>query len=83
MCMKSVGIPAIALNVDGIPEIVEDDVNGFLFPIESSTDTIADKVLHYANIDHTTYHFFCCWALQKCEISFHNIMHYKAFYLRN
>ena len=40
----STGLPVIATKVGGIPEIVEDDSNGFLVPLKHPED-IADKLL--------------------------------------
>jgi len=40
----SFGVPIIGTSVGGVPEIVEDKVNGFLFPVEVSAQHAADGI---------------------------------------
>jgi glycosyltransferase involved in cell wall biosynthesis len=46
----SYGIPAIATNVGGVPEIVFDNVNGFLLPPDPSVEEVVEKILYYINL---------------------------------
>ena len=42
----AVGVPSIAFNVDGVPEIVKDDYNGFLVK-PKDVNQLADKIIKY------------------------------------
>ena len=44
------GVPVIAHNIDGVPEIVEDGVNGFLYKSEDDFEAIVKKLL---NVNYT------------------------------
>ncbi|GAJ22355.1 unnamed protein product, partial [marine sediment metagenome] len=44
----AVGIPLIAFNVDGVPEIIKNNYNGFLVRPKDVED-LADKIIRYIN----------------------------------
>lgn len=46
----SCGIPALAVSVGGIPEIIDDDVNGFLIPRDFTVDDFREKIIRYADL---------------------------------
>ena len=41
---SSFGVPSIASNVGGVPGVIRDGVNGFMFPLESIVDDAARRV---------------------------------------
>ena len=45
----SCGIPALAVAVGGIPEIIDDGVNGFLIPRDFTVDDFKSKIIQYAD----------------------------------
>ena len=45
----AVGIPSVAFNVDGVPEIIRDDYNGFLVRV-GDVEQLAKRIIQY--IDH-------------------------------
>ena len=44
----AVGIPLIAFNVDGVPEIIKDGYNGFLVKLKD-VEELADRIIRYIN----------------------------------
>lgn len=47
----SFGIPVIATNVGGVPEIIQDSKNGILLDVNCSAGEIADAIIKYINLD--------------------------------
>ncbi len=76
----SCGIPALAPNVGGIPEIIDDGKNGFLFDEESSPETIAEKVRSIVDMDEVSYIALCQAARQKYVECFNDKKNYKMFF---
>jgi len=45
---SALGIPSVAFNVDGVPEIIKDKYNGFLVE-PKNTNELADRIINYIN----------------------------------
>jgi len=44
----AVGIPSVAFNVDGVPEIIKDNYNGFLVNVKD-TEQLENRIIQYMN----------------------------------
>ncbi len=73
-------IPAVASNVGGVSEIIDDGKNGFLFSEDSSPDEIASKVRKIISMDEQEYMAFCHAARRKYEQCFNDEVNYRQFY---
>lgn len=51
----SAGLPIIAPRVGGIPDLVEDNVNGFLFDKDATADDVASLMIKCSNISEERY----------------------------
>ena len=46
----ALGVPVVSTNCGGMPEVLEDGVNGFLVPTRSP-EMISEKIIHLINLD--------------------------------
>ncbi len=76
----SCGIPAIAPKVGGIPEIIENNVNGLLFDVDASSEEIAKCIRVFTSLSEDKYKTFCQTARNRYEESFNSIKNYKSFF---
>ncbi|MBB4823749.1 N-acetyl-alpha-D-glucosaminyl L-malate synthase BshA [Sporosarcina luteola] len=75
------GVPAIATNIGGIPEVVEDGVNGFLVEV-GDTQQVADKALSLLR-DASLHQVFRQNALQTVPLRFRSdsiVERYETLY---
>lgn len=76
----SCGIPAVAPKVGGIPEIVTDGVNGYLFDVDASPETIAALVRRVMELENDEYTELCRAARRTFEEKFCDSRNYSEFY---
>ena len=43
----SFGVPIIGTRVGGVPEIIEEGINGFLLPVDTNAGEVAEKIRNY------------------------------------
>src|SRR5699024_1205513 len=76
---NSVGIPALATDVGGTSEIVEDGVNGILVNVNDSVSNISSKLITYARLNEERKFLLRKNAKEKWEISFSASKNYVSF----
>lgn len=75
----SFGIPIIAPNVGGIPEIVEHGVNGFLTEVRPSPQAIANAIKQMAKLNAQEYNAMRKNAYKVWETKFNAVKNYTEF----
>jgi glycosyltransferase involved in cell wall biosynthesis len=73
------GIAAIATNVGGIAEIVEDKVNGYLLPANPEPMVIAAQIMYYASASDGTKSMLSTNARNVWETKYNANKNYTAF----
>jgi len=63
---SSFGVPSIASNVGGVPGVIRDGVNGFMFPLESIVNDAASRIAELWN-DRDEYDALCRSALEESK----------------
>ena len=61
-------VPVVCTNVGGIPEVIEDGINGFLVPVANSI-TLAEKMIYLLK-DKTLSNKFVLYGYQKIKQRF-------------
>lgn len=83
----SCGVPSVAFNVGGIKEMIENDVTGFISPMESGAKGLADNIERLATIyqmDYNRYQKMCDDCRQKVVLQYsENVVSDKYIQLYN
>ncbi|WP_204553449.1 N-acetyl-alpha-D-glucosaminyl L-malate synthase BshA [Bacillus ectoiniformans] len=75
------GVPCIGTNIGGIPEVIEDQYNGYICPV-GDIDRISEQAIHLLT-DKETYDRFSQAALKTVESKFHSetiVKQYEELY---
>lgn len=75
----SFGIPCLATNAGGTAEIVEDGYNGYIIPVDSSEEMIAENIVKFIDMDESKYLDMRDAARTKWVKMFNAKKNYKAF----
>lgn len=75
----SFGIPCLATNAGGTSEIVEDGYNGYIIPVDSNEEIIAENIVKFIDMDKRKYLDMRDAARTKWMKMFNAEKNYKAF----
>jgi glycosyltransferase involved in cell wall biosynthesis len=75
----SLGIPVLATHVGAVSEIVQDGENGWLLPVDSSPERIAQQLIAIARLSREEVEGFRRCALEKWENEFNSAKNYPEF----
>lgn len=75
----SFGIPAIATDVGGTAELIDDKKNGYLLSPDFSDDMLVDCISHLINMSDINYNVLRSEARKKFENSYNAIPNYTRF----
>ena len=74
------GIPVIATNVGGTNEIVENDVNGFLLPVDFKNEDLQSLLNIFLNMNEATYSLLQRESRKVWSDKFNAALNYNDFF---